>query len=75
MRTTSLLSDLIRSCSGLILPLAVCHAAYAETRHDWNVLLGTQAVVNIDGKQVRVERSLQKMLRRAEAAAFLPSAL
>lgn len=72
MRTILLLNNLIRAWFGLVLQLAICHAAYAGTSHDWNVLIGKQAVVKIDGKQVRIERSLQARLRRAEAASFLP---
>lgn len=72
MRTILLLNNLVRAWSGLVLLLAVCHAAYAKTSHDWSVLVGKQAVVKIDGKQARVAQSLQTRLHRAEAAAFLP---
>lgn len=71
MRTTLLLNDLSRVLSGLVLLMAACHVAYAGSSHDWNVLVGKQAAIKIDGKQTRVERSLQTRLRRAEAATFL----
>jgi hypothetical protein len=72
MRTTLLLNDLCRVLSGLVLSMAACHMACAEAGHDWKVLVGKQAAVKVDRKQVRVERSLQARLRHAEAASFLP---
>jgi hypothetical protein len=72
MRSTSLLNDLVLALAGFVASLAVCHAASADTVHDWKVLVGKQAAVKVDRKQVRVERSLQTRLRHAEAASFLP---
>ncbi len=72
MRTTSLLNDLCRVLAGLVSSMAACQMACAEEAPDWTVLVGKQATVSIDRRQVRLQRSLQARLRNAEAAAFLP---
>lgn len=72
MQIISLLNDLPRIMSGLVLSIAACQVACAEADYAWKAFIGKKAAIEIARKQVRIERSLQTRLRHAEAAAFLP---
>ncbi|WP_230178214.1 hypothetical protein [Aquabacterium sp. CECT 9606] len=66
------MNKLIRALGGFVLSLIICHAAGANAGHEWQVSAGKVAAIAVDGRQLRIDRSLTLMLRRAEAAAFLP---
>ena len=75
MRIMSLMNDLKRTLFGVVLSIAVCHMACAEAPSVWQATTGKRAFIEVNGKRIRVDQSLQTKLRHAEAAAFMPLAL